>query len=188
MEIEKLQKAIKQVAWGYVLLHFDLNLGTMDIMPNWCSYLLFISALNTISETVPAAKLLRPFGVILTVWESFSWCTKLVGATASLGIISLMVTVVNLYFHFQLLTNIAEIATLYNCPQTGRIITLRTVRTVMTTFFMLPLPWAEYELMLWMIVIEQLIVAIWICSVMFSLRRSLAEVTAAAHDDIPTET
>lgn len=173
METESLQKSIKQVAWGYVLLHFDINLGTLDILPNWCAYLLFLSALHTIAHTVPSAKLLRPFGIILALWEGLSWVMKFAAAYSDLGIISLVVNIISLYFHFQLLTNIAEISAMHDCPQAERIMTLRTVRTVMTTVFMLPLPWTEYEFAVWMIVIIQIIVAIWICSVMFSLRRSL---------------
>ena len=34
--------AVKQIAWGYVLLHFNINLGTFNMLPNWLGYLLMV--------------------------------------------------------------------------------------------------------------------------------------------------
>ncbi len=175
MEREQLQNGVKKLAWGYVLLHFDINLGTMDILPNWGGYLLFLSALAVIAQVVPSAALLRPFAVGLALWEGLSWVLKLIGAGADLGVLSLIVSVVSLYFHFQLLTNTAELSEAYGCPQTGRILTLRTVRTVVSTLLALPLPWNEYTALVWAALIIGIVVAIWICSVMFSLRRALGD-------------
>ena len=37
-------QAVKHIAWGYVLLHFNINLGPLNVLPNWAGYLLMVGA------------------------------------------------------------------------------------------------------------------------------------------------
>ena len=172
---EQLCKAVKQIAWGYVLLHLNINLGTLNILPDWLGYYWMLSSLPVLAKEEPSAALLRPLGLLLTAWAALLWLAALIGAVLPTEGMDLIITVVSLYFHFQLLTNLAAIARTYDCPQEERILRLRTVRTLLITLLFLPLPWEDTLPAAFAVILLHLIVAIWICSVLFSLRNSLAE-------------
>ena len=59
--------AIKKIAFGYLLIHLHINLGTIDILPGWAGYLLILSAIPSISVDEESAKLLEPLAKILLV-------------------------------------------------------------------------------------------------------------------------
>ena len=182
MEREKLTDAVKQIAWGYVLLHVNINLGTLNILPNWLGYVLMLGALPILGEREPSALLLRPLGILLAIWESVIWTLTIFGVSFDSTVLSIIAAAVSLYFHFQLLTNLADFAQQHHCPEQCRILHLRTARTLLITVFSLPVPWQRYEGLTIGIVVVNLIVALWICSVLFSLRQSLEAEGAA-----PTE-
>lgn len=170
---EEMAAAVKSVAWGYIFLHLNFNLGTLDLLPDWWGICLIVKALNTIAREEASAKLLRPLGILLGVWAGLQWIVKLLGGAWDWGIIDAVVAVISLYFHFQLLTNLAAVSEKFWCPETNRILTLRTVDTVMITLLALPLPWEEHELLVFGIILVEVAVAIWLCQVLFSLCRSL---------------
>ena len=175
MEREKLAGAVKSITWGYILLHLNFNLGTLNILPNWLGYVLMIKALPILGNDEPSAPLLRPLGIILALWEGVLWALAIFGGSLDNVIVSVIGSVLALYFHFQLLTNLASIAEKHACPQQKSILTLRTVRTILITVLTLPVPWQHYQALVIGVVVVQLAVALWICSVLFSLRRSLTE-------------
>ena len=43
--------------WGYFFLYFDLNLGTLDILPGWLGGLMLFSALNRLAPAWPSLAL-----------------------------------------------------------------------------------------------------------------------------------
>jgi len=172
---EKLTSAVKQIAWGYVLLHLNINLGTLDILPNWLGYLLMLGALSVLGEHEPSALLLRPLGILLAVWEGALWGFAIFGISFDISVFNIIAAALSLYFHFQLLTNLAELAQQNSCTEQRRILHLRTVRTLLITLLSLPIPWVQYEGLTIGIVIVNLIVALWICSVLFALSRALED-------------
>lgn len=172
---ETLCRAIKNIAWGYILIHLHINIGALDLLPDWCGYLLFLGALSVLGQSEPSAHLLKPLGILLTVWNGIFWILKCFGVSSIGYIPDLIATVISLYFHFQLLTNIAAVAREKECPQEGSILTLRTVRTILITLFALPFPWAEYEVLALIFLFINIIVAICLCSVLFSMHRYLKE-------------
>ncbi|MBQ7322886.1 MAG: hypothetical protein IJW99_12365 [Clostridia bacterium] len=172
---DKLCRAIKHIAWAYVLIYLDVNLVTLNILPNWLGFLLILLALPALADEVPSAALLRPFAILLAAWEGFEWLVRLFGASieADLSFLILTVSVTALYFHFQLLTDLAALSEKYGCPQTGKLLQLRTVDTLIATALALPLPWQQVE---WLTVTGLLVygaIVIWICAVLFGLKRSL---------------
>lgn len=178
MEQEKLTSAVKQITWGYVLLHININLGTLNILPNWLGYVLMLSALPILGESAPSALLLCPLGILLALWEGLLWGLTLFGVSFDSTVLSIIAAALSLYFHFQLLTNLSDLAQQQNCPEHRRILHLRTVQTLLITVLSLPIPWAQYQGLTTGVVIVNLIVALWICSVLFSLCRSLeADIT-----------
>ena len=76
---EELADAVKRIAWGYVLLHVNVNLGSLNILPNWLGYLLILGVLPMLGEREPSALLLRPLGILLALWEGVLWALTLFG-------------------------------------------------------------------------------------------------------------
>lgn len=175
MDREKLAEAAGKIAWAYVLLHLNVNLGTLNVLPNWLGYVFMLGVLPVLGEVVPSALLLRPLGILLALWEGLLWGLAAFGGDMKSGILSVIAAAASLYFHFQLLTNLAELAERYGCPEKQRILRLRTVRTLLVTVFSLPVDWERYGVFTVAFVIVNLLVALWICFVLFDLRRSLRE-------------
>ena len=84
--------------------------------------------------------------------------------------------VVGLYFHFQLLTNLAHIAERYVCPEKDRLLFLRAFQAVFTTLFALPFPWQKAEILTSVIMIASVVVIVIVtCHTLFSLAGSLSQ-------------
>ena len=186
MNHEDLCKAIRHIAWGYILIHLHFRLGTLDLLPDFAGYLLFLGTLPHLGKTEPSALLLKPFCLFLVVWELANWILSIIGITDLGYLPGLLVTIISLYFHFQLLTNIAAIAKTYNCPEERSILLLRTIRTLMITFFALPLPWNEQSVLTVIIVLITLVVTFVLCAALFSLHKSL--VACAPEESLETIT
>lgn len=135
---EKLYNGIGNAAWGYLFIYFNINLGTLNILPNFVGYLLFHSAIKELCDEERELDLLNTLVGILTIWHLASWVGDLLSFDigALIPIADIIVSVVNIYFHFQLLTNLASIAAKYQ-PEGGEldrsILNCRTFQTIMLT-------------------------------------------------------
>ena len=185
-ERNRLRKAVGQVASGYLLIHLNINLGTLDILPDWAGYLLICQALAGLTREDESAGLLKPLGLVLAVWHGIKWVADIVGASIDINILSIVATVVSLYFHFQLLTNLAGIAAAFDCPQRGALLGLRTVRTVVDTVLQIIVYMGSFEKESWQAVllilgVVQLVVLIWLCAELFGLKKALLSADDGAH-------
>lgn len=130
---ESLASALRKVAWGWILLHCNFNLGTLNILPDWLGYLLILQALSVLAASVRSAALLISFGMGLTGWSLVTWVLDIFGVSITFLWLDLLVTVIGLYFQFQLLTDLAELADDWFCEQGTPLRKARTVQTVLTT-------------------------------------------------------
>ncbi len=130
--IADIRSAVKKVAWGFFLIYIHFNLGTIDILPDWAGYAIMVSALAVIALEQESAKLIRPFGMVLVAWSFIEWILKIFGLQIYLNYVSLIPSAINLYFTFQLFTNLAAIADKYSCPQAKRLLVLRTINVIFT--------------------------------------------------------
>lgn len=133
------------VANGYLLLYLNVNLefgsGVLNLLPAWAGYLRLGSALTQLEKQVPEAALLRPLCHLLAAWNVLDWLCALLGADSGrLPFLPLVAAVAGLYFHFQLLTNLAQAARPYLPGQSGRLLDLRTVQTLFLTLTSLLAP------------------------------------------------
>lgn len=174
MKQQDLCNAIKKIAWGYIFLHINFNLNTINILPNWVAYILFVQALPILGEEEESANLLRPLGIMLAVLEGVYWInTGFLGGELPTGVMDIITSVLSLYFHFQLLTNLADIAHKYECSQEKKLLTLRTVKTILTTVITIANSFIIVNWAIYAIIIALVVVTIWICTVIFSFKNEL---------------
>ncbi len=176
---EELIKSVGGIVAGYVFLHFDINLGIINILPDWLGYAAIVHVLDVLGEEEPSAKLLRPLGGILLAWEIYEMLDKLVGIDVNLLVLGTIVTVISLYFHFQLLTNLAAIAERYEHPKHQNIIKLRTVQTILITVFaVMPMSWEKHAWLVTIFGIIGTVVCVWICIELNAFKKALEEDSA----------
>lgn len=176
MNQNELYQAIRRIAWGYVLIHVNFTLGTVNVLPNWWGYILFVMAIEILGKEEESTNLLIPLGKMLIVAELVFWVNEcLLGESYNLYLISIIVSVISLYFHFQLLTNLANIANKYGCKEEKKILILRTVKTLLTTLLFLLASWETNLQLTTVFIVISIIVAVWICKVLFSFSNSINE-------------
>lgn len=179
-ERDKLCAAVSWIAWGYVLMHFNINIGGLDILPDPVGYLLIYQVLPVLAQREESAGLLRPLALGLTVWNGITWALNIVGITITNPVLNIVVSVAGLYFHFQLLTDLSRCAEDNGCPQSRTLLKLRTVQTVVDTILAVGLYGLDIQAgfvqnVLTALVVVQLAVVIWLCSTLFSLKKALTE-------------
>ena len=134
MNEQLLYKSIGKVAFGYFFIYFNFSLGTFNLLPTFVGYLLILYAIGTLEQEEPELRLLRPFAVSLVAWHTAGWILSLfsVDVDGRFRIAELFISVINLYFHFQLLTNLASIATAYQSEEDEYDTKLKRCRTLQT--------------------------------------------------------
>ena len=103
----------RRVFWGYffLLLDFNLNLGsavTIPLLANCVVWIFLWRGVDALAPVRPSLDLLKPFCTALGVCA----LTQFVPALDSLlpGWLSLFISMLTLYTHFQLLTDLAALA------------------------------------------------------------------------------
>lgn len=134
---EKQYHGLDRAAWGYFFLYFNINVGGVSLLPTCVGYLLFLGAIRLLEGEERELNLLRPLAMLLAIWYGLDWCLSLFGTDLyGLQFIDLIRDAVNLYFHFQLLTNLASIAARYQ-PEDAeldrKLLKYRTLQTLMIT-------------------------------------------------------
>ena len=124
-------------AWGYFFLYFDFNLGPISILPDFVGMLLFFNAIKTLKGLRRELSLLEPLAIMLLVWHLAKWLLAWVGVSLD-GLwqpLELIITVSNLYFHFQLLTDFAALARQYlpGTDLSDKLLKWRSIQTVILT-------------------------------------------------------
>ena len=135
---DNLASAVGAVGRAYIFIYLNINLGTLDILPDWLGYVFILGALPTLSLWEESMGLLRNIGILLAVYEGIEWVMKLLGGQSDVPVVSLIAGIIGLYFHFQLLTDLATISSEYGL--TGRsenLLKLRTANTVLQTIAIL---------------------------------------------------
>lgn len=196
-DYQKLYTGIGRAAWGYFFIYFDINLNTVSILPSFIGYLLFLSAINHLCDEERELNLLRTLGIILTVWHIASWFASFgaIKLDGMLPAVDIIIGVVNIYFHFQLLTNLASIAAKYQ-PEgyelDAKLLRYRTMQTVMLTAVIILGYLAKWQTELVTVIsvgmiIVYLIVAVLLMKALFDLRRCLRMDNDSDEEDSDTE-
>lgn len=182
-DYQKLYTGISRAAWGYFFIYLDLKINTVSILPSFVGYLLFLSAIIYLKDEERDLSLLHTLGVILALWHGAQWLAswfpfELDGMWQFLDI---LISLVNLYFHFQFLTNLASIAAKY-LPEgyelDAKLLRYRTIQTVMltaTTIISSLHPWIleAWAYVSIVMIIIYLIAGVCLMKALFDLRKSL---------------
>ena len=170
-------RAIKKIAWAYVFLYFDINLGTIDILPAFGAYWIFYKAIrDSISLEEETANLLKPIAILLVIYQSILWLLRCFAIPTEILLITEIGAVVSLYFHFQLLTNLADIARRYQCPQERFLLRFRTMQTILQTILAFTTPFEELYTISLILVIIQIVIVICLCFVLRDFKHTLENV------------
>lgn len=138
---QKLYDGISKCAWGYLFLYFDIDLGTVSILPDFVAFHLFLGAIGLMQEEERELTLLCPLGKLMLLWHALKWGLSWFGWDPE-GLIpglDIVICLANLYFHFQLLTNLSAIAAKYQSEGTEhdrQLLKYRSVQTVLFTVMM----------------------------------------------------
>ena len=181
METKTLSSAIKKIAISYILIYLHINISVIDILPDWLGYFLIVSVLPIISEKEKSAQLLKPFGIAIGIWNIFEDVLKIAGDELNLTVISLVFNVVTIYFHFQLITNIANLD--IEEAKKKRLLNLRTatvlLHTVTSLALLVPTMFdIDYEIYSYFVIvmlIPQLVICFWISFELFKISKDMKE-------------
>lgn len=185
--------AIKKIAWGYVFLYFNITIGPIDILPSWAGYLLIFSAISVLALYEESSQLLRNVAALLAVWSAFDWALTILeannhGSGVFYSLYSLagtVASVIAIYFHFQLLTNLAGIAAQLGFEdRAAGFLRLRTINTVLQTILALCTSFYFLEQILWLaivLLIVNLIVLVCIVVNLFGFRKQIDNAYIPGH-------
>ena len=182
---ETLYRGVSHAAWGYFFLYLDINLGSLNILPDWAAYALFLSAIGKLQGERRDLALLRPLGILLAAWNGTDWGLALFGGSVSGRFLplDLVIGVVQMYFHFQLLTDCAALAAdrePLGQTVSRRLLRWRTMQTVIQTAVIclsrLPDGWnTVMTAVITLMAVVYVIAGLCIMMALFALRRLFRE-------------
>lgn len=134
---ETIYQGLSHAAWGYFFLNFDLNFGTVSVIPRFVGFLLLLSAINKLSGHRRDLALLRPLCILLSAWNGADWLLSWLGGSVNGKVLflDLLITAAELYFHFQFLTDMAALAEMYQGEGEDLDRRLRNRRTVYVVMY-----------------------------------------------------
>lgn len=179
METKTLSSAIKQIAISYIFIYFHINISVIDIFPDWLGYFMIVSTLPILSEKEQSAGLLKPFGIAIGIWNIINWVLKITDAPWNLTLITFLFNIITIYFHFQLISNIANL----DIEQSKRkkLLALRTatvlLHTVLTLSLFIPtnIDIEVYSNIIIFMAIIQIVICFWIAGELFGLSKTMRE-------------
>ena len=184
---DRLYTGTSRGAWGYFFLYFNINLGTLNILPTFVGWMLFRSAIGYLEDERRDLALLQPLADMLAVWEFVDWGFTCLGANLGemFSIVRLVTSLASLYFHFQFITDCAALAAQYQSEGEevdSRLLRWRTWQTLLitaTTVMIYPAEWfgGWWEMVTIGMVFVNAIVALCLMMAMFALRRLFGERT-----------
>ena len=140
-ESRGLADSVRKVASAYLLMYLNLKIDGFDLLGDWLGWILFWLAIQDLKTARPKIVLLEGFAVVLGILDAVQWL-PFWEMPDWLGIVSVTLTVIHIYFDFQLLTELAGLAKDYQEALGGvdhsqGILRARTVAVVLRTCFIL---------------------------------------------------
>ena len=182
--------SIRLVIIGYAFMYDHLfwrlqlrvSEGSAPLYPGWLCYVFILLATPTLAGYQKSVTLLRPLAWYLGAVTLVRWIFQLVGRVPDgwyVYAVNVVTSVVVLYFHFQLLTNLANIAGRFSRERAHNLRLVRTLNLIVITLCSLPLPIADLGWDSWLVTGIILIIAAFLVltarSEILGLRREILE-------------
>ena len=137
-DYQRLYSGISKAAWGYVFLYFNININEVSLLPSFIGYLLFLAAIRALEGEERELSLLKTFCVILAVWNAAVWISDwgFGDLEGRWPFADLLISLINIYFQFQFVTNLASIAEKYRTEDDDlheKMLKYRTWQTIILT-------------------------------------------------------
>lgn len=137
-DYQRLYGGISKAAWGYVFLYFNININEVSLLPSFIGYLLFLAAIRALEGEERELSLLKTFCVILAVWNAAVWISDwgFGDLEGRWPFADLLISLINIYFQFQFVTNLASIAEKYRTEDDDlheKMLKYRTWQTIILT-------------------------------------------------------
>ena len=183
---KKLYKAISNIAYGFIFILIHIKIGPFDILPDFVGFILISLSVISLKDECKTIGLLKPLGIFLSVWEAAELLLSFTDTATILmaGRLTSVITIINIYFYFQLFTDISHIAEKYQPEGSNfdkKLITRRNIYVISeTVIFLLTYlilntdTLAQNDLSAYILVpvsIINLIVLLLIVSALFSFRK-----------------
>lgn len=171
-----LRPLLSQVAWSHVLIFFDFNLGTFDLLANFIGWFLLAGAVRALAAELPDLSLLRTLALGLGWYEVFNQAALLFGWDLNQQIFTLLVLlfkIVRIYFDFQLFTNLAQLAARYQPPDRKLdrgLLRVRNLQVFMDTLLSFPVLYPTLNEHQWVLLGAAMVVMVVVLYCLFSLR------------------
>lgn len=172
MNTVSINKGIRKIAWGYLVLVVQLSIGTIQFVPGWIGFYLVYQGIRIIGQEEESTLLLRPLAIFFGGLAFFEWILTMMNISIHVYIFDIIIISLELYFHFQLLTNISHIVLKYDMRKAKSLRTLAIVRTIsMTAYFFLE-HWYMNENISILIIVVSFIVELRIILLLFSCSKT----------------
>ncbi len=139
---KKLYKAISNIAYGFIFILIHIKIGPFDILPDFVGFIMITLSVISLKDECKTIGLLKPLGIFLSVWEAAELLLSFTDAVTILmaGHLTSVVTIINIYFYFQLFTDISLIAKKYQPEGSNfdkKLITRRNIYVISETIIFL---------------------------------------------------
>ena len=108
-EREKLVAGLGCAAWGYFLLLFNFEINGFNLLPEFWGYALFFWALEHFAGTGPDWAGLKSLCLFLLIYNLLNY-VQIIDALPVGMFVIMLAAVAQIYFHFQFLSGVAELA------------------------------------------------------------------------------
>ncbi len=190
-DYSNLYKGVSKIAWGFIFILININIVFVDILPDFVGYIFMIYGINKLKDECKTISLLKPLGIFLAVWNAASLILNFTEAIILISYISSIISIISIYFTFQLLTECSLLASRYqdsseNLDKT--ILIRRNINTVcitlmnVSTLITLRLPDEFHEIAVYIpgaFAVISLIVLLMTVSSLFRLKEILKKFDAA---------
>lgn len=133
-EREKLAAGLGCAAWGYFLLLFNFEINGFNLLPEFLGYALFFWALEHFAGTGPDWAGLKSLCLFLLIYNLLNY-VQIIDALPVGMFVIILAAVAQIYFHFQFLSGVAELAASEAADEklVGKFFGWRTVYVVLMT-------------------------------------------------------
>ena len=171
---EELARSLKYIAIGYIFLHVHLTIVTVDILPNWVGWILFMGTFTALSTIVPEILKLKTLAMILGFWALVAWIINIFNPYGTVFmIVGVVFAVLGLYFHFKFITYISDVAGYFGCSvEREKLLTIRNVVTVLGAILAIPI-WQSAPVLAFLLALVCIIIVIWLIIILFSVRKAI---------------